>query len=72
MGGNPKCQVAFNGLKQAMIEGPILGVTDATKPFEVETELFNHMLREYLHDFVGGRQMNLVFLLNVTQFYFKA
>ena len=40
-GENFECQAAFDGLKQAMIEGPILGVADATKPFKVETERFN-------------------------------
>ena len=57
-GGNPECQVAFDGLKQAMIEGPILGVANATKPFKVEIERFNCMLGEYLRHFVDGRQRN--------------
>ncbi|KAA0048769.1 hypothetical protein E5676_scaffold172G00580 [Cucumis melo var. makuwa] len=47
-GENSECQAAFDGLKQAMIEGPILGVADATKPFKVETERFICMLEEYL------------------------
>ncbi|KAA0060672.1 uncharacterized protein E5676_scaffold580G00130 [Cucumis melo var. makuwa] len=35
---NLECRVAFNGLKQAMIEGPSLGVVDATKTPEVEAK----------------------------------
>jgi len=34
----PECQAAFEGLKKAMIEGPVLGIADVTKPFEVETD----------------------------------
>ncbi|KAA0058247.1 reverse transcriptase [Cucumis melo var. makuwa] len=40
-GGNLECQAIFNGLKQATIEGPSLGVADATKPPKVEAEQFN-------------------------------
>ncbi|TYK19788.1 reverse transcriptase [Cucumis melo var. makuwa] len=36
--GRLQCQVAFNGLKQAMIEGQSLGVVDATKTPKVEVE----------------------------------
>ncbi|KAA0038742.1 polyprotein [Cucumis melo var. makuwa] len=57
---------------RSMTERPILEVVDATKPFEVETERFNYMLREYLRHLVDDRQMNWVLLLNVTQFGFKA
>ncbi|TYK07966.1 uncharacterized protein E5676_scaffold265G00940 [Cucumis melo var. makuwa] len=60
--------VAFNDLKQAMIEGPSLGVIDATKPPKVKTEQFNCVLEEYLHHFVDGRQKDWVQLLNITQF----
>ncbi|KAA0051405.1 reverse transcriptase [Cucumis melo var. makuwa] len=35
-GGNLECQAAFDGLKQATIEGPNLGVAGATKPPKVE------------------------------------
>ncbi|TYK11799.1 uncharacterized protein E5676_scaffold152G00090 [Cucumis melo var. makuwa] len=66
--GNLECQAAFNGLKQAMIEGPSLGVADVTKPSKVEAEQFNCMLKEYLHHFVDGRQKNWVQLLYVAQF----
>ncbi|KAA0058239.1 uncharacterized protein E6C27_scaffold274G005640 [Cucumis melo var. makuwa] len=59
---------AFNGLKQATIEGPSLGVADTTKPPKVEAEQFNCMLKEYLHHFVDGRQKNWVQLLYVAQF----
>ncbi|KAA0036720.1 reverse transcriptase [Cucumis melo var. makuwa] len=34
-------EAAFNGMKQAMIKGTNLGVTDATKPPKVEAEQFN-------------------------------
>ncbi|TYK07348.1 uncharacterized protein E5676_scaffold202G00640 [Cucumis melo var. makuwa] len=40
-GGNLECQAAFNGMKQTMIKGTNLGVTDATKPPKVEAEQFN-------------------------------
>ncbi|KAA0058384.1 RNA-directed DNA polymerase-like protein [Cucumis melo var. makuwa] len=66
--GNLECQVAFNGLKQAMIERPSLGVVDATKPPKVEAEKFNCMFEEYLHHFIDGRQGNWAQLLNVAQF----
>ncbi|KAA0061387.1 reverse transcriptase [Cucumis melo var. makuwa] len=32
-----ECQVTFDGLKQAMMEVPLLGIADVTKPFKVET-----------------------------------
>ncbi|KAA0035830.1 uncharacterized protein E6C27_scaffold403G001300 [Cucumis melo var. makuwa] len=67
-GGNVECQAAFNGLKQATIEGSSLGVVDATKPPKVKAEQFNCMVKEYLHHFVDGRQKNWVQLLNVAQF----
>ncbi|KAA0060648.1 uncharacterized protein E5676_scaffold18G00170 [Cucumis melo var. makuwa] len=67
-GGNLKCQAAFNDLKQTTIEGPSLGVPDATKPPKVEVEQFNCMLREYLHHFVDGRRRNWVQMLNVALF----
>ncbi|KAA0066694.1 uncharacterized protein E5676_scaffold384G00210 [Cucumis melo var. makuwa] len=65
---NLECQAAFNGLKQAMIEGPSLGVVGATKTPEVEVEQFSCVLREYLHHCVDGRQKNWVQLLKVAQF----
>ncbi|KAA0037517.1 uncharacterized protein E5676_scaffold808G001050 [Cucumis melo var. makuwa] len=39
---NLECRVAFNGSKQAMIEGPSLGVVDATKTPEVEAEQLSY------------------------------
>ncbi|TYK01830.1 reverse transcriptase [Cucumis melo var. makuwa] len=65
---NLVCQAAFNGLKQAMIEGPSLGVVDTTKTPKVEAEQFKCVLREYLHHCVDGRRKNWVQLLKVTQF----
>ncbi|KAA0062304.1 reverse transcriptase [Cucumis melo var. makuwa] len=35
---------AFDGLKQAMMEGPFLGIADVTKPFEVETNASDYAL----------------------------
>ncbi|KAL0554755.1 hypothetical protein IC582_008683 [Cucumis melo] len=35
---DPECQAAFDGLKQAMMEGSLLGIADVTKPFEAETD----------------------------------
>ena len=35
---------SFDGLKQAMIEGLVLGIADVTKPFEVETDAFYYVL----------------------------
>ncbi|KAA0057470.1 reverse transcriptase [Cucumis melo var. makuwa] len=67
-GGNLKHQAAFDGRKQATIEGPSLGVVDANKPPKVEAEQFNCMLGEYLHHFVDGRQRNWVQMLNVAPF----
>ncbi|KAA0066326.1 reverse transcriptase [Cucumis melo var. makuwa] len=57
---NLECHAAFNGLKQAMIEGPSLGVVDTTKIPIVEAEQFNCVLGEYLHHCVDGRQRNWV------------
>ncbi|TYK09504.1 uncharacterized protein E5676_scaffold499G001080 [Cucumis melo var. makuwa] len=51
-----------------MIEGPSLGVVDATKTPKVEAEQFSCVFEEYLHHCVDGRQKNWVQLLNVTQF----
>ncbi|KAA0051825.1 RNA-directed DNA polymerase-like protein [Cucumis melo var. makuwa] len=65
---NLVCQAAFNGLKQAMIEGPSLGVVDTTKTPKVEAEQFSCVLGEYLHHCVDGRQKNWVQLLKVAQF----
>ncbi|KAA0067456.1 Asp_protease_2 domain-containing protein [Cucumis melo var. makuwa] len=45
-GGNLECQAAFDGLRQATIERPSLGVAGATKPPKVETEQFNLCLEE--------------------------
>ncbi|KAA0035082.1 uncharacterized protein E5676_scaffold1369G00110 [Cucumis melo var. makuwa] len=66
--GNLECQAAFNGLKQAMIEGPSLKVVDATKTPKVEAEQFSCVLGEYLHHCIDGRQKNWVQLLKVAQF----
>ncbi|KAA0049999.1 uncharacterized protein E6C27_scaffold13G001780 [Cucumis melo var. makuwa] len=65
---NLECQAAFNGSKQAMIEGPSLRVVDATKTPEIEAEQFSCVLGEYLHHCVDGRQKNWVQLLKVAQF----
>ncbi|KAA0050165.1 uncharacterized protein E6C27_scaffold675G001980 [Cucumis melo var. makuwa] len=43
---NLECQAAFNGAKQAMIEGPSLEVVDATKTPEVEVEQFSYRLAD--------------------------
>ncbi|KAA0053381.1 uncharacterized protein E6C27_scaffold428G00410 [Cucumis melo var. makuwa] len=67
-GGNLECQAAFDGLKQATIEGPSLRVANAIKPLKVEVEQFNCMFEEYMHYFVDGRQGNWAQLLNVAQF----
>ncbi|XP_022154926.1 uncharacterized protein LOC111022072 [Momordica charantia] len=40
----PECQVAFNQLKKAMMEGQVLGIADVTKPFEVETDALDFTL----------------------------
>ncbi|KAA0066320.1 uncharacterized protein E5676_scaffold328G00280 [Cucumis melo var. makuwa] len=65
---NRERQVALNGSKQAMIEGPSLGIVDATKTPEVEAEQFSCVLGEYLHHCVDCRQKNWVQLLKVAQF----
>ncbi|KAA0059143.1 uncharacterized protein E6C27_scaffold430G00550 [Cucumis melo var. makuwa] len=65
-------QVAFNGSKQAMIEGPSLGVVEATKTPEVEAEQLSCVLAEHLHHCVDGRQEDWVQLLKVTQFGYSA
>ncbi|KAL0551523.1 hypothetical protein IC582_010612 [Cucumis melo] len=41
---DPKCQVAFDGLKQALMEGPLLGIADVTIPFEIETDACDYAL----------------------------
>ena len=41
---DPECQTAFDGLKQALMEGPLLGIADVTKPFEVETDASDYAL----------------------------
>ncbi|KAA0053838.1 uncharacterized protein E6C27_scaffold135G002280 [Cucumis melo var. makuwa] len=53
---------------QTMIEGPSLGVVDATKTPKVEAEQFSCALEEYLHHCVDDRQKNWVQLLKVAQF----
>ncbi|TYK19887.1 putative mitochondrial protein [Cucumis melo var. makuwa] len=45
---DPECQAAFDGLKQAMMEGPLLGIADVTKPFEVETVASDYALGSVL------------------------
>ncbi|KAA0058255.1 uncharacterized protein E6C27_scaffold274G005800 [Cucumis melo var. makuwa] len=67
-GENLECQAAFDGLKQAMFEGPSLRVANATKPPKVEAKQFNYTFEEYLHHIVDGRQGNWAQLLNVAQF----
>ncbi|KAA0055941.1 uncharacterized protein E6C27_scaffold319G00670 [Cucumis melo var. makuwa] len=69
---NLECRVAFNGSKQAMIEGPSLGVVNATKTPDVEAEQLSCVLEEYLHHCVDGRQKNWVQLLKVAQFGYSA
>ncbi|TYK03044.1 uncharacterized protein E5676_scaffold46G001390 [Cucumis melo var. makuwa] len=69
---NLECQVAFNSSKQAMIEGPSLGVVEATMTPEVETEQLSCVLAEQLHHCVDGKQENWVQLLKVTQFGYSA
>ncbi|KAA0063135.1 reverse transcriptase [Cucumis melo var. makuwa] len=44
-GLDPECQAAFDGLEQVMMEGPVLGIVDVTKPFEVEIDAFDYALR---------------------------
>ncbi|KAA0060640.1 uncharacterized protein E6C27_scaffold22G005260 [Cucumis melo var. makuwa] len=39
-----ECQAAFDGLKQALMEGPLLGIADVTKPFEVEIDASDYAL----------------------------
>ncbi|KAA0041706.1 putative mitochondrial protein [Cucumis melo var. makuwa] len=41
---DPECEAAFDGLKQNMMEGPLLGIADVTKPFEVETDASDYAL----------------------------
>ncbi|KAA0054053.1 reverse transcriptase [Cucumis melo var. makuwa] len=41
---DPECQATFDGLKQAMMEGTLLGIADVTKPFEVETDASDYAL----------------------------
>ncbi|KAA0046982.1 uncharacterized protein E6C27_scaffold230G001680 [Cucumis melo var. makuwa] len=65
---NLECRVAFNGSKQTMIEGPSLGVVDATKTPEVEAEQLRCVLEEYLHHCVDGRQRDWVQRPKVAQF----
>ncbi|KAA0042034.1 polyprotein [Cucumis melo var. makuwa] len=45
-----ECQAAFEGLKQAMMEGPVLGITDMTKPFEVEMDASDYVVFSYKMD----------------------
>ena len=40
----PRCQEAFDNLKNAIMEGSVLGIVDVTKPFEVETDASNFSL----------------------------
>ena len=39
-----KCQSAFEKLKATMTWGPVLGLVDITKPFEVETDASDYAL----------------------------
>ncbi|KAA0064237.1 hypothetical protein E5676_scaffold119G001380 [Cucumis melo var. makuwa] len=41
---DPECQAVFDGLKQVMMEGPLLGIADVTKHFEVETDASDYAL----------------------------
>ncbi|KAA0065526.1 uncharacterized protein E6C27_scaffold638G00290 [Cucumis melo var. makuwa] len=65
---NLECRGAFNSSKQAMIEGPSLGVVNATKTPDVEAEQLSCVLAEHLHHCVDGRQENWVQLLKAAQF----
>ena len=40
----PECQAAFDELKQAMIEEPVLGIIDVTHTFKVETDTSDYAL----------------------------
>ncbi|TYK20741.1 reverse transcriptase [Cucumis melo var. makuwa] len=39
LGWDPECQAAFDGLKQAMMEGPLLGMADVIKPFKPKRDI---------------------------------
>ncbi|KAL0539542.1 hypothetical protein IC582_023757 [Cucumis melo] len=39
-----ECKAAFDNLKQAMMEGPLLGIADVTKPFKVEIDASDYAL----------------------------
>ncbi|TYK04996.1 RNA-directed DNA polymerase-like protein [Cucumis melo var. makuwa] len=41
---DPECQATFDGLKQAIMEGSLLGIADVTKPFGVETDVSDYAL----------------------------
>ncbi|TYK31670.1 putative mitochondrial protein [Cucumis melo var. makuwa] len=41
---DPEFQATFDGLKQAMMEGPLLRIADVTKPFKVETDASDYVL----------------------------
>ncbi|KAA0037590.1 RNA-directed DNA polymerase-like protein [Cucumis melo var. makuwa] len=56
-GWTPECQAFFDGLKQAMMKGSVFGITDVTKPFEVETDASDYVL--------DGQQCRLLYLAKV-------
>ncbi|XP_022987457.1 uncharacterized protein LOC111485000 [Cucurbita maxima] len=43
-----RCQEAFDNFKNAMMEGPVLGIADMKKPFEVETDASDFALEGVL------------------------
>ena len=43
-----QCQKAFDNLKNAMMEGPVLGIVDVTKPFVVKTDALDFALGDIL------------------------
>ena len=47
-GWTSECQVAFDELKQAMIEGPVLKIVDMTQLFKIEIDASNFELGRVL------------------------
>ena len=44
-----KCQMAFEDLKATMTRGPILGLVDVSKPFEIETDASEKEMLAMVH-----------------------